>query len=85
MTDESRIMVIQANGRAIGIVVDAVSELLQVNHEQIAPPPPTVEKLGGDYLTGLVKLDQHLLILLDIDRILGDEAEEALAQVETAA
>jgi purine-binding chemotaxis protein CheW len=81
MTDESRIMVLQANGRTIGIVVDAVSEVLRVKHEQIAPPPPTVERLGRDYLTGLVKLDKHLLILLDIDRILGDEAEETLHRV----
>jgi purine-binding chemotaxis protein CheW len=85
MTDESRIMVLQANGRTLGIVVDAVSEVLRGKHEQIAPPPPTVERLGRDYLTGLVKLDKHLLILLDIDRILGDEAEETLNQVAATA
>jgi purine-binding chemotaxis protein CheW len=85
MTDESRIMVIQANGRTIGIVVDAVSEVLRVKQEQIAPPPPTVEKLGRDYLTGLVKLDNHLLILLDIDKILGDQTEDVLDQAVLSA
>jgi len=73
MTDESRIMVLQASGRTIGIVVDAVSEVLRVKQDQIAPPPPTVAKLGREYLTGLVKLDKQLLILLDIDKILSDE------------
>ena len=70
--DDSRIMVIQAAGRTIGIVVDAVSEVLRVKKEQIAPPPPTVAQLGREYLTGLVRLDRQLLILLDIDKILGD-------------
>jgi purine-binding chemotaxis protein CheW len=72
-TDESRIMVLQACGRTIGVVVDAVSEVLRVRHEQIAPPPPTVAGLGREYLTGLVKLDKELLILLDNDKILGRE------------
>src|SRR5512133_1139458 len=39
LTDERRIMVLQARGKTIGIVVDAVSEVLRVKREQIAPPP----------------------------------------------
>jgi len=75
LTDESRIMVIHAKGRTLGITVDAVSEVLRVKKEQIAPPPPTVAKLGKEYLTGLVKLEKELLILLDIEKILGDEQQ----------
>ncbi len=78
LSDESRIMVIQACGRTIGIMVDAVSEVLRVKHDQIAPPPPTVAGLGRDYLSGLVKLDDRLLILLDIDKIFGEEEITAI-------
>jgi purine-binding chemotaxis protein CheW len=81
LTDESRIMVLQACGKTIGIVVDAVSEVLRVKHDQIAPTPPTVTGLGRDYVTGLVKLDKQLLILLDIDRLLG---ENDVAELEAA-
>jgi purine-binding chemotaxis protein CheW len=73
LTDESRIMVLQAGGKTIGIVVDAVSEVLRVKQDQIAPPPPTITGEGRDYLTGLVKLEKQLLILLDIDKTLGGE------------
>ncbi len=78
LTDESRIMVLHVAGKMIGIVVDAVSEVLRVSHEQIAPPPPTVAGLGREYLTGLVKLEDQLLILLDIDKIFGQDEAEAL-------
>ena len=78
VSDENRIMVLQACGKTIGIVVDAVSEVLRVKQEQIAPPPPTVAGLGRDYLSGLVKLDKQLLILLDIDKIFGDEEMDVM-------
>ena len=76
-TDETRIMVVNVAGKTIGIIVDAVSEVLRISKEQIAPPPPTVAGLGREYLTGLVKLENRLLILLDIDRILGEEESAA--------
>ena len=78
-TDETRIMVVNVKGKTIGIIVDAVSEVLRVSQEHIAPPPPTVAGLEKDYLTGLVKLENRLLILLDIDKILD---EEDMAAVE---
>jgi purine-binding chemotaxis protein CheW len=78
-TDDSRIMVLQARGRTTGIMVDAVSEVLRVKKDQIAPPPPAVAGLGKEYLTGLVRLEKQLLILLDIDQILGHDEAAALA------
>lgn len=72
-TDETRIMVVNVEGKTIGIIVDAVSEVLRINQGQIAPPPPTVARLERDYLTGLAKLENRLLILLDIDKILVEE------------
>lgn len=74
-TAESRIMVLHVGTRTIGIIVDAVSEVLRITNAEIAPPPPTVAGLGREYLTGLIKLEDQLLILLDIDKILGEEAE----------
>lgn len=85
-TDETRIMVVNVAGKTIGIIVDAVSEVLRIGKDQIAPPPPTVAGLGREYLTGLVKLDKRLLILLDINKILGEDgqvaAESAVAQAQ---
>lgn len=73
ISDETRIMVVNVRGKTIGIIVDAVSEVLRIEKSRISPPPPTVAGLGREYLTGLIKLENRLLILLDIDKILDDE------------
>lgn len=80
-TDDTRIMVVNVSGKTIGIVVDAVSEVLRIVHGQITSPPPTVAGLGREYLTGLVKLENRLLILLDIDRLLNQDETPSLDPV----
>lgn len=77
-SDETRIMVMNVGGKTVGIIVDAVSEVLRISKDQISNPPPTVAGLGREYLTGLVKLEKRLLILLDIDKILGKADSEQL-------
>jgi purine-binding chemotaxis protein CheW len=80
-TDATRIMVANVGGKTIGVIVDAVSEVLRISQEQIAPPPPTVAGLGREYLVGLAKLKDRLLILLDIEKImLEDIHREAAAR-----
>jgi purine-binding chemotaxis protein CheW len=80
LTADSRIMVLNVGSRTIGIVVDSVNEVLRVTREQISPAPPTVASAGNDYMTGLVRLKEDLLILLDVDRLFGDHEADALAE-----
>lgn len=79
LTADSRIMVLHVGSRTIGIVVDSVNEVLRVTHRAVSPAPPTVTNSGNGYMTGLVRLKEDLLILLDVDRLLGDEQTQALA------
>jgi purine-binding chemotaxis protein CheW len=74
-SDDTRIMVVNVSGRVIGVIVDAVNEVLRISQEQIAPPPTTVAGLGRDYLIGLAKLEKRLLILLDITKIMRGELD----------
>jgi len=83
LNDHSRIMVINVGDRTMGVVVDGVDEVLRIQRDQIAPPPPAVASLGRDYLNGLVRLEDQLLIMLDIEKILGKESE-VLDQVVAA-
>ena len=83
VSDETRIMVVNVAGKTIGLIVDAVSEVLRIAQEQISPPPPTVAGLEQNYLVGLAKLDERLLILLDIEQIILEEDQRELEQVAT--
>ena len=84
LTQESRIMVLHVGSRMIGIVVDSVNEVLRVIRQEISPAPPTVTSSGNEYMTGLVRLKEDLLILLDVDRLFGDESQ-ALAEAAAGA
>ena len=79
LTAESRIMVLNVGGRTIGIVVDSVNEVLRVTQQQISLAPPAVTRSGNEYMTGLVRLKDDLLILLDVDRLFGGEESAAVA------
>ncbi|MBX9936417.1 MAG: chemotaxis protein CheW [Burkholderiaceae bacterium] len=55
----------------MGIVVDAVSEVLEIAPDAIEPPPEFGTHLRPDFIKGMVKINQHFVVLLDIDPILS--------------
>jgi len=57
--------------RTVGIVVDAVSEVYNVTDEQIRPPPDLGGVISMDYVKGLATLDEKMIILLDIDKLIS--------------
>jgi purine-binding chemotaxis protein CheW len=74
-TEDTRIVVVNFKGKTIGIIVDAVNEVLRITPDQIAPPPPAVVGIDREYIVGLAKLKSRLLILLEIENILSDEEQ----------
>lgn len=76
-TENSRIIVLNVNKKTFGIVVDEVDEVLRINSDQIEPAPPGIAGIGQQYVSGLVKFENKLLILLRIDQVMTDE--EALS------
>ena len=78
--ENTRIIVVNVANKTIGIVVDAVNEVLRISGEQTEPPPSSIVGIDHAYIKGLVKFDDKLLILLDIDNVLSQEEHEALTQ-----
>jgi purine-binding chemotaxis protein CheW len=66
------VLVIDVEGRATGVIVDKVSEVIRVNTVDIEEPPKIVKNLDSDYLNGVVKLDNgnRLIMLLDVAKAL---------------
>lgn len=81
-TERTCIIVVEIAGRTstvqIGIVVDSVSEVLNVKADDIEDTPAFGTKLDTDYIMGMAKLDGGVKILLDIDRVLNAEEISAI-------
>lgn len=77
----TRIVVAEVNGKVLGFVVDEVSEVLRIPEANFEPPP----KLGQverEYVQGIGKIDERLLILIDLSPLLSDREHSQIAAVE---
>lgn len=82
---QTRITVMDLRGQVVGFVVDEVREVLRIKESTVEAPPRMVTGIGSDYLKGVGKLDDRLLILLDLDQLLSETEMEALDATEKAA
>jgi len=73
----ARIVVVRTQGRMLGLLVDGASQVLKVPVSRVEPPPEEVVERGGDYIRAVAKLDDRLIILIDLERILAQELREA--------
>jgi len=84
-TERTCIIVVEIEGQAgivlIGIVVDAVSEVLNIRGEDIEDTPTFGTNLNTDYILGMAKMEGGVKILLDIGKVLSEEEVVALDKV----
>ena len=76
------VIILNIAGRVVGMVVDSVSDVMTPTPEQIKPAPAMGSAMDNDYLTGLATIDERMLILVDIEKLMcgteiGIEAEQA--------
>jgi purine-binding chemotaxis protein CheW len=57
----------------MGIIVDEVSDVLNIHQDQIEPPPYFGANIRTDFILGMGKVDQKVMTMLDIDRVLSDQ------------
>ena len=78
----TRILVIEIDGNVTGFIVDAVSEVLKIPINRIEPPPEIiVSSIDSEYISGVIKLEENLLILLDFKKILRIDERDKLRKV----
>ena len=81
-TEESRIVVVDIADGEVGVIVDAVTEVLRVPNAAVEPPSSMVAQGNSDYLRGIAKLTDRLIILLDLNKLLSSKADaDAIARV----
>lgn len=70
-TKDTRIVVVDIGGSDIGVIVDAVTEVLRLASDLVEPPMDVITTADSDYLLGIAKLEDRLIILLDLQRALA--------------
>jgi purine-binding chemotaxis protein CheW len=80
----SRVLIVEVDNKIIGILVDAVNAILQIPPEAVEPAPDIVTPVGSDYIVGVGKLHDNLIILLDLKNILKSDEIKRLAADESA-
>ncbi|MBI5190964.1 MAG: chemotaxis protein CheW [Nitrospirae bacterium] len=71
LTKGSRIMVIEAGGRVLGMLVDGVSQVMKLPSRVVEPPPDEVAEKDKGFIKGVGKMEGRLIILLDLDSVVG--------------
>jgi purine-binding chemotaxis protein CheW len=79
------VIVLNINNHTIGMVVDSVSDVVTLTPDQIKPAPDLGATVSGEYLRGLGTVGERMLIMLDIDKLLGSEEMGLLAAAKEAA
>jgi purine-binding chemotaxis protein CheW len=67
------VIILNIQDRVVGMVVDSVSDVISLTAEQIKPAPDMGGALNTDYLVGLGTVDERMIILVDIDRLMSSE------------
>ncbi len=67
---KNRVLVVELEGRAVGLVVDSASEVLKISDAQIEPPPNVFADAATNYVTGIAKYHGRLIVLVDLSKIL---------------
>jgi len=77
-TRSSRIIVINVDKTEIGMIVDGVSEVLTIQSEAVEPAPAITSTVDSTFITGIAKIDQRLVILLDLSNVLSLDEQASL-------
>ncbi|MFW5857009.1 MAG: chemotaxis protein CheW [Planctomycetota bacterium] len=80
LDDQTRIVVTRMDARIVGLIVDSVSQVMKLPNADIQDPPETIAGLAGEYLVGVATVDERLILLLDIERIMNAEERSLLAE-----
>lgn len=75
-TSDSRVLVVDSEGEDLGVIVDAVTEVQRIPEDSIEPVSSLVSTEQSDYIVGITKVGEQLIILLDLDRAIGNESDQ---------
>jgi purine-binding chemotaxis protein CheW len=83
-TKDTRIIVTEIGSRSVGMVVDSVSEVLRIPVEQIEAAPDLVAGVDTEYIRGVGKMGDRLIIMIDLGRVISGNEKAELQKLDAA-
>ncbi len=77
------VIILSIGGRVMGMVVDSVSDVITLSPEQIKPAPEMGTVLNTDHLIGLGTMEERMLILVDIDKLMSSDEMGLIEKIAT--
>jgi len=81
-TKSTRIVVTEIGSKRVGIVVDSVSEVINIPLESVEPAPDMIAGVGTEYIQGVGKVGERLIILLDLTMVISGEEKQQLETID---
>ena len=78
-----KIIIILVNNNLIGLAVKDVKEILRINSDDISDPPEITKNIDKNYVEGIARLDERLLILLDVESIFSKKEIKQIEDMDT--
>lgn len=82
LTDQSRFIIVSIKDLEVGLIVDAASDVIDIPAEKIEPNPEVVGSVAVDYIDGVIKIDERLFVLLNLEKILSSEQHQFIVNME---
>jgi purine-binding chemotaxis protein CheW len=76
LTPRSRVVVVEVSRRMVGLLVDSVAQVTRVGESRVTLPPEEVRTAAGDAVTGVARVGDRLLLLLDLERVLRSDPND---------
>lgn len=80
-TNETRFIVMETQNRIVGYIVDSVNEVLRIRRDILEPPPSFISGIDTEYITALGKMNDRLLIILDLEKIVDDNEKNEISSL----
>lgn len=79
--DNTKIIIVTMNEFLLGFIVDSVTEIVRIPDEDMEPTPPSLQGLDKRFLSGIGKVDEHVILMLDLSKVLSSEEEKEMADL----
>ena len=79
--EDTKVLIVNMNDMLLGFTVDSVNEIVRINDEEIVDTPPTHKDFDHRFLSGVGKLGEKLILLLDLKKVLTPDEEQQVQEL----